>query len=82
MKVFISWSGDRSRAIAEELRYWLPTIVQSLEPFISTQDVPVGDVALTYSHLNFRIVLSEFFVLLKRISKDNGYISRLGPCPK
>lgn len=42
MKVFISWSGDRSKAIAEELRDWLPTIVQSLEPFISTQDVPVG----------------------------------------
>lgn len=42
MKVFISWSGDRSKAVAEELRDWLPTIVQSLEPFISTQDVPVG----------------------------------------
>ena len=42
MKVFISWSGDRSKAIAEELRDWLPTIVQSLEPFLSTQDVPVG----------------------------------------
>ena len=42
MKIFISWSGDRSKAIAEELRDWLPTIVQSLEPFISTQDVPAG----------------------------------------
>lgn len=42
MKVFISWSGDRSKAIAEELRDWLPIIVQSLEPFISTQDVPIG----------------------------------------
>jgi hypothetical protein len=42
MKVFISWSGDRSKAIAEELRDWLPTIVQSIDPFISTQDVPVG----------------------------------------
>jgi hypothetical protein len=42
MKVFISWSGDRSKAVAEELRDWLPTIVQSVEPFISTQDVPVG----------------------------------------
>jgi hypothetical protein len=42
VKVFISWSGDRSQAIAEELRDWLPTIVQSLEPFISTQDVPIG----------------------------------------
>ena len=42
MKVFISWSGGRSKAIAEELRDWLPTIVQSIEPFISTRDVPVG----------------------------------------
>jgi TIR domain len=42
MKVFISWSGDRSRAMAEQLRDWLPTIVQSLDPFVSTQDVPVG----------------------------------------
>jgi TIR domain len=42
VKVFISWSGDRSKALAEELRDWLPTIVQSLEPFISTQDVPLG----------------------------------------
>jgi hypothetical protein len=41
-KVFISWSGDRSKAIAEELRDWLPTVVQSIEPFISTQDVPIG----------------------------------------
>lgn len=41
-KVFISWSGARSKAIAEELRDWLPTVVQSIEPFISTQDVPVG----------------------------------------
>lgn len=42
MKVFISWSGDFSKAVAEELRDWLPTIVQSVEPFVSTQDVPVG----------------------------------------
>jgi len=42
VKVFISWSGDRSKEIAEELRDWLPTIVQSLEPFVSTQDVPPG----------------------------------------
>jgi len=42
MKVFISWSGAQSRAIAEVLRNWLPTIVQSLEPFVSTQDIPSG----------------------------------------
>jgi TIR domain len=42
VKVFISWSGEQSKAVAEELRDWLPTIVQSLELFISTQDMPIG----------------------------------------
>jgi hypothetical protein len=42
MKVFISWSGAKSKLVAEELRNWLPTIVQSAEPFVSTQDIPIG----------------------------------------
>jgi len=42
MKIFISWSGTRSKAVADALRDWLPTIVQSLEPFVSTQDIPSG----------------------------------------
>jgi hypothetical protein len=42
MKVFISWPGDKSKTIAETLRDWLPTIVQSAQPFISTQDISAG----------------------------------------
>lgn len=42
MKVFMSWSGDKSKAIAEKLRDWLPTIVQSVEPWMSSQDIPAG----------------------------------------
>ena len=42
MKVFISWSGEKSNVIAEALRDWLPTIIQTLEPFLSTQDIPPG----------------------------------------
>ena len=37
MKIFISWSGPRSRALAEALHEWLPCVIQSIEPFISTQ---------------------------------------------
>ncbi|MBX3266382.1 MAG: toll/interleukin-1 receptor domain-containing protein [Acidobacteria bacterium] len=37
LKVFISWSGDRSRKIAEELNQWLPLVIQYVDPFLSTE---------------------------------------------
>jgi len=42
MKVFISWSGDRSKVIAEALYNWLPTIIQQLEPWMSEHDIDKG----------------------------------------
>jgi hypothetical protein len=43
MKIFLSWSGEKSKALAETLRDWLPDVVQSVEPFVSTQDISIGD---------------------------------------
>lgn len=42
MKVFISWSGTRSKHIATALRDWLPNVLQSVRPFISSQDILKG----------------------------------------
>jgi hypothetical protein len=42
MKVFISWSGELSRLMAEELRSWLPTILQAVTPWVSSQDIRTG----------------------------------------
>lgn len=36
MKVFISWSGTRSRDVAEALSTFLTRVIQSVDPFIST----------------------------------------------
>jgi hypothetical protein len=42
MKVFISWSGPRSKAIADALRQWLPGVLQAVRPYFSPDDVAKG----------------------------------------
>jgi len=42
MKVFISWSGERSKAIAEILRGWLPAVLQAVKPYYSPDDIAKG----------------------------------------
>lgn len=42
MRVFISWSGPVSRAIAELLHTYLPCILQDVVPFVSSHDIASG----------------------------------------
>lgn len=46
MKVFISWSGERSKAAAVALRKWLTSVVHNANPFVSDLDIEKGTVAL------------------------------------
>ncbi|MCL6708761.1 toll/interleukin-1 receptor domain-containing protein [Pseudomonas sp. R2.Fl] len=43
MKVFISWSGKRSKALAAALKDWLPLILQYAKPWVSDKDISAGD---------------------------------------
>ena len=42
MKVFISWSGEPSKTVASFLHEWLPSVIQSVRPWMSASDIDAG----------------------------------------
>jgi len=42
VKVFLSWSGPRSRSLAEALREWIHDVIQSTDCFFSSDDIRAG----------------------------------------
>jgi len=42
MKVFISWSGQLSKELAEVLKNWIPKVIQAAKPFYSPHDISKG----------------------------------------
>ncbi len=43
MKVFVSWSGNLSKKIADAVNKWLPCLLQTVEVFYSPDDIEKGE---------------------------------------
>lgn len=67
MKVFISWSGDISLKVAQQLREWLPCVINSIEPYVSSEDIDKG--ARWSTDIATELEDSTFGILC--VTKDN-----------
>jgi hypothetical protein len=43
MKVFISWSGNKSREVAGIIKWWLGKVHPAVRPWLSTSEIQAGD---------------------------------------
>lgn len=85
-KVFISWSGERSRQVGEFLKKWMKIVVQNLEPWMSTdiargsvwfneindalEGSKTGIICLTKENINQPWILFEAGALKKGVDKN------------
>lgn len=67
MKVFISWSGETSHKVAISLRDWLPSVIQSIKPYVSSEDIDKG--ARWSSDIASELDSSSFGILC--VTSDN-----------
>jgi hypothetical protein len=73
MKIFISWSGDRSREVAELLSEWISCVLQSTQPWVSSHDIERG--AVWYSEIQSTLAeVTVGIICLTQANKENPWI--------
>lgn len=67
MKTFLSWSGNKSHAIANLFAEWAPCVVQAISPWISSRDIDRG--AIWFSEITEQLKDTNFGVLF--VTREN-----------
>lgn len=73
MKVFISWSGEIGCKVGQELRDWLPSVLQAVKPYFSPEDIAKGtkwatEISTELEQCGFGIVI------LDRIALNSNWV--------
>jgi hypothetical protein len=73
VKVFLSWSGQRSKAVAELLSDWIKCVLQASQPWISTRDIDKG--AIWFSEISDQLKdTAAGIVCLTQENKEKPWI--------
>lgn len=70
MKVFISWSGEESCAVAQVLRTQLPCVINAVKPFVSSEDIEKG--AAWFQQIGTELGSSDFGILCLTNANQNS----------
>jgi len=70
MKVFISWSGEESRAVALILREELPCVINAIKPFVSSEDIDKG--TLWFQKIASELENSDFGIICLTETNQNS----------
>jgi hypothetical protein len=82
MNVFISWSGEKSKKIAEVLRKWFPSSLHMIKPYFSPDDIDKGtrwenEISKELDKSNFGIIcLTEDNIEKPWIMFESGAIAK------
>ncbi len=67
MNIFLSWSGERSRAVSDLLDEWLQCVIQAVDPWMSSKDIDRG--TLWFSEISDQLQSTSLGIIC--LTKDN-----------
>lgn len=73
MNIFLSWSGDKSRLVAEKTKDFIQYLLQRVTPWISTHDIHKG--TIWFDEINNQLAkINAGIVFLTNDNKNNPWI--------
>src|SRR4051794_15271507 len=69
MEVFISWSGEKAKAVALLLRSWLPDVIQALDDLLWVSDADIESGANWSAAIGARLTTSTYGIIC--VTREN-----------